>query len=108
MFIEQGSALVGLIGGLAFVVSVLIQAIKNLPWLRRIPTDAVVIVLSLLLTLAALLTYADTTALELRWYMLVAVLPVGFVVSFVAMYGWATARDLWQRLALRGEVMDDE
>jgi len=107
MWMEQASSLVSVIGMLAFIVSAITQATKNLPGLQRIPTDAQVIALSLLFTLLAVLAYAQLSGLAVRWYLIAAVLPLGLLVSFVAMYGWATARDLWQRLALReGEEHD--
>lgn len=107
MWMEQGSFLVSAIGMLAFLVSAITQATKNLPGLRRIPTDAQVVVLSLLLTLLAIVAYTREAGLTLTWYWLVAALPAGLVVSFVAMYGWATARDLWQRFTV-GEEDSDE
>ena len=31
------------------------------------------------------------------WYMIFAAIMAGFVVAFVAMYGWEKLSDLWQR-----------
>ena len=46
-----------IVGILAFVVSVIIEVIKNVSFLKNIPTDLVVIVLSEVLTVLSFLAY---------------------------------------------------
>ena len=55
---------IALIGGLAFLVAIIVQVLKELPKLKKIPTSVVALVVSLILcpvTLIALCTwYANT------------------------------------------------
>lgn len=85
------------IGLLAFVVSAIVEVIKNVKVLKGIPTDLVVIVLSLVLTVASFFAYASYTQLVVIWYMVIAAIIIGFLVAFVAMYGWTKLTDLYKR-----------
>lgn len=85
------------IGLLAFIVSVIVEVFKGVSILKNIPTDLVVIVLSLVLTVAAFFAYASYTQLVVIWYMVIGAIIAGFIVAFVAMYGWTKLTDLYKR-----------
>lgn len=82
---------------LAFVVSVMTEVIKNVGFMKKIPTNLVVIVLSMVLTLVAFFAYAQYSSLAIVWYLVLAAFIAGFFVSFVAMYGWDKISELWSR-----------
>ena len=86
-----------IIGVLAFLVSLIVQVIKNVGFLKRVPTDAVVIVLSILLTVVLLLAYASYMALVILWYYILAAIIAGFIVAYVAMFGWSKLYALYVR-----------
>lgn len=94
---EMLPQLVAAIGALAFVVSVITEVIKGIGVMKKIPTDIVVIVLSVVLTVVAFFAYAQYAALVLVWYWVVAALICGFFVAFIAMYGWSKLNELWTR-----------
>lgn len=94
---EMLPQLVAAIGALAFVVSVITEVIKGIGVMKKIPTDIVVIVLSVVLTVVAFFAYAQYAALVLVWYWVVAALICGFFVAFIAMYGWSKLSELWTR-----------
>lgn len=89
--------LVVAIGALAFVVSVITEIIKGIGVMKKVPTDIVVIVLSIVLTMVAFFAYAQYAALVVAWYWVVAAIICGFFVSFVTMYGWSKLNELWSR-----------
>lgn len=89
--------LVVAIGALAFVVSVITEVIKGIGVMKKVPTDIVVIILSMVLTVVAFFAYAQYTALVVAWYWVVAALICGFFVAFIAMYGWSKLNELWTR-----------
>lgn len=103
--IMQGlSYLVIAIGAMAFLVSVITQVIKNLPGLTNLPTQAVVIVLSLVLcpvTLIAIMSYANQ---PIEWYMIFACMLAAFIVALVAMDGWERIKEIWDRTAHKTEA----
>lgn len=85
------------IGALAFLVSVITEVTKNLSVLKKVPTDVQVIILSMVLSVLALIIYCQYTAAKLLWYYVVAAVILSFIVAFVAMYGWEKLTALWQR-----------
>ena len=94
---ETLSQLVVAIGALAFVVSFITEVIKGIVVMKSVPTDIVVIILSMVLTVVAFFAYAQYTALVVAWYWVVAALICGFFVAFIAMYGWSKLNELWTR-----------
>ena len=82
---------------LAFVVSVIIEVIKNVSFLKNIPTDLVVIVLSEVLTVLSFLAYMSYNSIAVTWYLAVGSFISGFFVAFVAIYGWDKITELYNR-----------
>ena len=95
--VESLSQLMVAIGALAFVVSVITEVIKGIGVLKKIPTDIVVIILSMVLTVVAFFAYAQYAALVVTWYLIVAAIIGGFFVAFITMYGWSKLKELWTR-----------
>lgn len=95
--VESLSQLMVAIGALAFVVSVITEVIKGIGVFKKIPTDIVVIILSIVLTVVAFFAYAQYAALVVTWYLIVAALIGGFFVAFITMYGWSKLKELWTR-----------
>ena len=95
--VESLSQLMVTIGTLAFVPSVITEVIKGIGVFKKIPTDIVVIILSMVLTVVAFFAYAQYAALVVTWYLIVAALIGGFFVAFIAMYGWSKLKELWTR-----------
>ena len=94
---QYGSYLLIAIGVMAFLVSAITQVIKSWPGMDKLPTSAVVIVLSLVLcplTLVMIMAYLNQ---PMVWYMIVACVIVAFLVALVAMGGWEKISEIWQR-----------
>lgn len=95
--INYGTAIIAVIGALAFVVSVITQVTKEIGFLSRVPTQLQVIILSVALTPAAYIAYAQYSYMQLHWYMIAASIIAGFFVAFVAMFGWDKLQELYHR-----------
>lgn len=91
------------IGAMAFVVSVITQVIKALPGLDRLPTSAVVFVLSMVLCPAAFAALMCWQGLPIEWYMIFACMIAAFVVALVSMDGWERLREIWERTGYKKE-----
>lgn len=89
-----GFAVVGI---LAMLVSLITELIKGLGVLKNVPTDAVVIVLSVALTMLAYFAGTSYLAANVVWYEVAGVIFGGFIVAYVAMYGWSKLTDLASR-----------
>ena len=82
------------IGVMAFLVSVITQVIKSWPGLDKLPTAAVVIILSLVLC-------PLTFVAPIEWYMVFACMVAAFVVALVSMDGWERIKEIWERTAYK-------
>lgn len=89
--------ILAVIGAIAFIVSVITQVIKGVGVFAKIPTDGLVLVLSIGITVAAFVAYMQYLHMTILWYMVIAAIMAGFVVAFVAMYGWEKLSELWKR-----------
>lgn len=89
--------ILAVIGAIAFIVSVITQVIKGVGVFAKIPTDGLVLVLSIGITVAAFVAYIQYLHMTILWYMVLAAIMAGFVVAFVAMYGWEKLSELWKR-----------
>lgn len=97
--------LLGVIGILAFTVSIIVQVFKGVSFLKKIPTDILVFVLSIGLTVTAFVAYMQYIQQAILWYMILAAILAGLLVAFVAMYGWEKVSELWKRF-YKGNVED--
>lgn len=95
--IQNMTLILAVIGALAFMVSVITQVFKGVGVLSQIPTDILVFVLSIGLTLTAFIAYMQYVQQSILWYMIIAAILAGFIVAFVAMYGWEKLSELWGR-----------
>lgn len=89
--------ILAVIGAIAFIVSVITQVIKGVGVFAKTPTDGLVLVLSIGITVAAFVAYMQYVHMTILWYMVLAAIMAGFVVAFVAMYGWEKLSELWKR-----------
>lgn len=97
MLFTNMTAILAVIGALAFIVSVITQVFKGVGVLSKIPTDILVLVLSIGITMTAFVAYMQYIQQTIIWYMILAAILAGFLVAFVAMYGWEKFAELWSR-----------
>nr|DAT68532.1 MAG TPA: hypothetical protein [Caudoviricetes sp.] len=97
ILITNITAILAVIGILAFIVSVITQVFKGVGVLAKIPTDILVLVLSIGITVTAFVAYMQYIQQTIIWYMILAAILAGFLVAFVAMYGWEKFAELWSR-----------
>lgn len=86
-----------LIGGLAFLVSIIVQVIKELPGLKNIPTSIVALAASLILCPVALIVLCTYMKIVITWYYVSASFLAAFVVYLVATGGWEKIKEIWDR-----------
>lgn len=83
----QASTILIVIGCLMALTNIITEVLKKLLW-DRLPTNILVVIISLVLTLAAGAAYAQIEGIEVLWYYVVAAIVVGFMVSYAAMFGF--------------------
>lgn len=85
------------IGGLAFITSIIVQAIKEMPVLVKIPTNVVVLVISIILCPAAVVVACQYFKIVIEWYYIFASFIAAFIVYLVSTGGWERVREMWIR-----------
>lgn len=74
------TTILAVIGALAFMVSVITQVFKGVGVLAKIPTDILVFVLSIGMTVTAFVAYMQYIQQTILWYMILAAVLAGFLV----------------------------
>lgn len=85
------------VGILAFLVAAIVQVIKELPWLRAIPTSVVALAVSLILCPLAVVIACQYFKIVIVWYYVFASFIAAFIVYLVATGGWERVAEMWQR-----------
>ena len=85
------------IGVLAFLVAAIVQVIKELPILQRIPTSIVALAVSLILCPLAVVIVCQYLKIVITWYYVFASFIAAFIVYLVATGGWERVTEMWKR-----------
>lgn len=85
------------IGVLAFVTSAITQVIKEMPGLKNIQTNAVALVVAVILCPLAVVVLCTYFKLVLMWYYIVGAVLAAFIVYLVSTGGWEKVSEMWDR-----------
>lgn len=85
------------IGVAAFVVSVITQVIKEMPFLKQIQTNVVALAVSLILCPVAVVIACQYFNIVILWYYVVASFIAAFIVYLVSTGGWERVSEIWNR-----------
>ncbi len=97
VLIQYMTYILAAIGGLAFVVAVVVQVIKELPYLQGIQTSVVALVVSVILCPLAVVIACQYFKIVIVWYYVFASFIAAFVVYLVATGGWERIAGIWER-----------
>ena len=95
MLMQYITYALGGIGILAFLVSVVVQVIKEMPVLKKIQTNVVALAVSLILTPVAVVVLCIYYGIE--WYYVFASFLAAFIVYLVSTGGWERITEIWNR-----------
>ena len=93
-YVTYGLAALGI---LAFVVSLIVQVIKELPGLNKLPTSVVALVTSLVLCPVALVVLCNYLDVVITWYYVFASFIAAFIVYLISTGGWEKIKEIWDR-----------
>lgn len=85
------------IGVLAFMVSVIVQVIKEMPGLKKIQTNAVALATALILTPVSVIVLCTYYTVVIEWYYIFASFIAAFIVYLVSTGGWERVTEMWNR-----------
>lgn len=85
------------VGGLAFVVSVITQVIKEMPLLNKIQTNVVALAVSVILCPVVTIVACQYFKIVITWYYIFASFIAAFIVYLVSTGGWEKVSEMWSR-----------
>ena len=90
-------------GVLAFLTSLIVQVIKELPGLKSIQTNVVALATAGILCVVAMILLCMYFAVAVTWYYVVAALIAAFIVYLIATGGWEKLKEIWERTRYKKE-----
>lgn len=78
--------IVPILFGLMLLVNIFTEVLKKV--FVNIPTNALALVLSLLVTIVAMFIWLDVKDITFIWWMILVAIAVAFMVAYAAMFGW--------------------
>ena len=97
MLMQYITYALGGIGILAFLVSVVVQVIKEMPVLKKIQTNVVALAVSLILTPVAVVVLCIYYGIVIEWYYVFASFLAAFIVYLVSTGGWERITEIRNR-----------
>ncbi len=92
--------LVPMVFCLMLMVNIFTEVLKSATC-NKIPTNLLVLVLSIVLTIVAMFTYLQIASVQFVWHMLFVAIAVAFCVAYSAMFGFDKFKqmvDQWMTL----------
>jgi len=86
------SVILSIVGVLVVLTNIIAQVLKKATW-EKVPTNVLVIVISMALTLVAFFAYCSIKSIAVVWYMVVGAIVLGFLVAYAAMFGFDKLRE---------------
>lgn len=100
---NYASILLGIMFLLTFTVNIIVEVVKRL--IPKVPTDIVVFIISIAITVLALYIAASVMKITVMWYYAVGAIILGVFVAYAAMFGFDKFKELYDRLkALKGNA----
>lgn len=92
------------IGVLAFLTSIITQVIKEMPGLKNIQTNAVALVIALILCPLAVVILCIYLQMKIMWYYIIGAVIAAFIVYLVATGGWERVKEMWNRTKYKNKT----
>ena len=100
---NYASILLGIMFLLTFTVNIIVEVVKRL--IPKVPTDIVVFIISIVITVLALYIAASVMKITVMWYYAVGAVILGVFVAYAAMFGFDKFKELYDRLnAVKGNA----
>ncbi len=91
------SAILLIVAILVVITNIIVQVVKKATW-DKIPTNLLVVIVSMLLTVGVFLAIFQIRAVAITWYMIAAVLILGIFVAYAAMFGFDKFREALEQI----------
>jgi hypothetical protein len=91
--------IIPIIGVLVALTNVIVQVLKKATW-DKLPTNVLALVIAMLLCLVAGIAYCQVNAISITWYLVAALIVLGFLVAYAAMFGFDKLQEImkWKKV----------
>lgn len=91
--------IIPIIGVLVALTNVIVQVLKKATW-DKLPTNVLALVIAMLLCLVAGIAYCQVNAISITWYLVAALIVLGFLVAYAAMFGFDKFQEImkWKKV----------
>ena len=93
---HYGSILLAVMAVLVFVTTIIVEVIKGL--FPKMPTNFVAVIVSLIITVLAMLILCAVMEITVMWYYAVGAVVLGLFVGYAAMFGFYKFKAAWDKL----------
>lgn len=97
VFLQYATYALMAIGVLAFLVSIITQAIKEMPGLKKIQTNVVALAVSMIICPISVVIACQYFKIVIAWYYVFASFVAAFIVYLVSIGGWEKVTKMWNR-----------
>lgn len=97
VFLQYATYALMAIGVLAFLVSIITQAIKEMPGLKKIQTNVVALAVSMIICPISVVIVCQYFKIVIAWYYVFASFVAAFIVYLVSTGGWEKVTKMWNR-----------
>lgn len=87
------SAIITIIGVLVALTNIVVQVLKTSTW-EKLPTNLLALVVAEVLTIGVGVAYCQINSIPLAWYMIAALIVIGFMVAYAAMFGFDKLKEI--------------
>ena len=91
--------IIPIVGVLVALTNVIVQVLKKATW-DKLPTNVLALVIAMLLCLVAGIAYCQVNAISITWYLVAALIVLGFLVAYAAMFGFDKLQEImkWKKV----------
>ena len=91
--------IIPIIGVLVALTNIIVQVLKKATW-DKLPTNVLALVIAMLLCLVAGIAYCQVNAISMTWYLVAALIVLGFLVAYAAMFGFDKLQEImkWKKV----------
>lgn len=93
---EYASILLAIMAVLVFATNIIVEVIKGL--FPKTPTNIVVVIVAMIVTIVALLVLCSVFEITVMWYYAVGAVVLGIFVGYAAMFGFDKFKDAWDKV----------
>lgn len=87
------SIIISMVGVLVALTNVITEVLKKVTW-DKLPTNILALIVGEALTIVFGLAYFQINNISIVWYMAVALVVIGFMVSYAAMFGFDKLKEI--------------